>query len=394
MRRVNGAGVVGGLLLCWACRVNETAPPTYPPALVDVQSLFVWRDSSITGNVRPAFDASSVFHMSFQHVVSATDKSAGGVRWRTILPVTDPSRNGRGLLLAGGVLVVGDRDLFGLDPATGAILWNYAPSVGNSPGFGRLATDGGTVFCGSTSGHVFAVDGRTGREVWATSIAQSATANVGVYDPVVRDGVVYVGYTTITSIRGTSGVAALDARAGRVFWTTALPDESADNPSGAFTGVAVADRRVIAPSGDGSVYALTRSSGVIEQRLPSSLFDPEPPRPGGTFRALFGVGENVYLTSANGHIAALRASDLVVRWRVRLGIATLIDVVADEEYIFTPQAGGPMFALRARDGTSAWVLRNGDFRRDEREDIIAGPGIDGDRLYFGGDREVYALKRD
>ena len=170
--RTDGYGVttalVSSLLLVAACWSDVPGPAgPRPPAPIDPHALLIWRDSATTGQLRPVFDDSSVYFHSLDpeyHRTSSVNKATGTLRWKVTIPVTNPQTAGLGLQLVSGVLVVGDRDMFGVSPATGALLWRYVPSIGKNPGFAHQTTDGTTVFCGSTTGHVYAVDGRTGTE--------------------------------------------------------------------------------------------------------------------------------------------------------------------------------------------------------------------------------------
>jgi len=294
--------------------------------------------------------------------------------------------------LVNGILVIGDRDLLGVDPKNGGLLWRYAPSVGASPGFVRQTSDGRTVFCGSTSGHVYAVDAKTGTERWATRLATGPTS-IGVYDPVLVDGVVYVEYTITVGFRGTSGVAALDAATVTVLWNTPLPNQNADNPSGSFTGVAVVGSFVIAPSGDGSVYGLSRTTGVILRTLPYSTFDPSLAPSGQELRFLTSVENFAFLTSNSGRVTALAAADLRKMWSVQFGLGSPTDISADAEFVYVTFGGGQLAVSRLSDGSRVWTLERHTFRADGQEGMLATPAIDGDRLYAGGEFEVYAFKR-
>ena len=359
---------------------------------MDPRALLLWRDSSTSGQVRPVVDDSAVYVYSYQHEASAVSKATGGVRWKRPMPVTDPSRNGNGLQLVNGVLVVGDRDLFGVDPKTGSLLWQYLPSVGANPGFVSQASDDRTVFCGSTTGHVHAVDAKTGKELWATRVATASVA-IGVYRPVLVEGMVYVAYTIATGIRGTTGVAALDAISGAVKWSTPLPNVSVENPSGSSTGVAVVGSFVVAPSGDGSVYGLVRTTGAIARTLPSSVFDPVASTNGGEVRFLTSFGSSVFLTSTGGRVTALASDDLRKLWTIQLGLGSPSDIAADADYVYVAFYGGQLTVSRVSDGARVWTVDRRTFRVDGQEGILAAPAIDGDRLYAGGEFEVYAFKR-
>ena len=392
-----GVCLIATIFLATTLSCDRDALDLMQPApvapLVDPRSLLVWRDSSTSGNVRPVFDDQFVYHFNYLHQVAAVDKTTGVLRWKRDLLPKEPYRGGSGLRIAAGVLVVGDRsELVGLDRATGATLWSYSPSVGANPGFVRLTTDGTTVYCGSTTGHVYAVDARTGAEKWAVQVAIN-TGPVGVYNPVVVDSAVYVGYFIDTGIRGSGGAAGIDARTGRIVWNVRFPDENPSDPAGNFSGVTAVGSLVLAPLGDGSVFAIQRFAGTIVSRIPRSEFDPTPKMEGAEVRELWSSNNVAYLTSQSGYLTALDGSDLHRLWRTNLNRGSPVGLVADSEYVFTNHLGGQVTVSRVSDGSRVWIIDRGTFRSDNLENILGPPAFDGNLLYFGGEKEVYALRR-
>ena len=228
---------------------------------------------------RPVVAKSLIHFVSSQtHVATAVDKATGSVRWRTTLPVSRADRGGFGLALVSGVLVVGDSELFGLDPVTGAIRWRHVPSVGSQPCFAEFVTDDATVYCGSGwTGHAYGINAATGQERWVTKITPDS--QVAVYNPVLVDDVVYVGYTNIQvppgpnpSGRTTGGVVAMEASTGRIRWQVALPKVDSARSS-ATQGVAIAAGLVIAAPNEGTVYALDIATGAVRDSIPKSQLE-------------------------------------------------------------------------------------------------------------------------
>lgn len=84
-------------------------------------------------------------------------------------------------LVADGILytVQAPNDIVALDAGTGRFLWNYsyvpAPAARASGGGGRvnrgLAMLGGTLFMGTLDAHLLAIDAKTGRLLWNTTVA-------------------------------------------------------------------------------------------------------------------------------------------------------------------------------------------------------------------------------
>src|SRR5581483_5925061 len=107
-----------------------TIPVQGPHPRVNPATLLLWRDSNAANLGRDAVDQNRVYTLS-SNVVYAVDKSTGAPLWSTAF--TYPPEVNATLLggiwvgLAGGLVIVGDVDLFGLDPATGAIVWRFAP---------------------------------------------------------------------------------------------------------------------------------------------------------------------------------------------------------------------------------------------------------------------------
>ena len=151
-----------------------------------------WWNESVTRSTRLVADGANVYALSSDHIVSAVDKTSGKTLWQTRLTTSLPGLVGSGLGMVGGLLVVGDIDLVALDPQTGKEVWRFAAPVGSSSGFDTFGTDGTTIFANSTTGHVYAVDARTGAAKWTAQVTTDAVADV--FSPRIANGVVYVGF--------------------------------------------------------------------------------------------------------------------------------------------------------------------------------------------------------
>ena len=357
----------------------------------------LWRDSQVIGNVPPIYDDRAVYHLSLDHNAAAVSKVDGHLLWRTHLPVADPGNGGIGLTLAGGRLVVGDIDVFGLDPATGTIAWYYTPSRGRSPGYQKLTSDGTTVYCGSTSGDIFGVDGATGAERWATHVSPDASASL--YNPVVSNGVVFVGFSDLPpgTLRYLGGVAAVDATSGQLLWTRMLPRPDTTVPT-ASQGVAVAPTLVIAASQDGTVYGLDRQTGDVRYTLPKTLFVTQGfTAPDQDLRPLIATGQTVLVGSTSGFITALAANDLHKLWITNFSRGTVWDMQADGSRVYASYLGGQLAVFQLSDGNAVWWVDRFDLRPAGDEGTAYAPAIDSNplysRIYTGGVREVYSFSR-
>ena len=179
--------------------------------------------------------------------LKAFDAATGKERW-----TYDVGGNVQGsanrLDLPGGkkaivVISQGDGCIHAVDPDAGKLLWKTeaVERCDGSPGVG-----GGRIVMGSCASalHVTTVD----KEPVKTDVPLGG-------DSQIAHGVAISGKTAFAGTRG-GKVVAIDLAASKVLWT------NADTQREAFTTPAVDDRWVVFGSDDGSVYGLSRETGV------------------------------------------------------------------------------------------------------------------------------------
>ena len=258
-------------------------------------------------------------------------------------------------IVAGGLVYVLDAEahVFAFDAQTGARAWDksVAPSdlsagrrrwlrfwrsrtAGAAKGFGGgIAYESGKLYVATGFGTVFALDAKTGNQMWLTNTV------VPVHSaPVVVDGRVYI----ITQENQTQ---ALDAADGRLLWDHRGAVESAGIISSASVGV-VGDT-VVVPYSSGELFALRAQNGT--PAWTDSL-------------------------SRTGNVTALTViNDIAGR------------PVIDRNMVFAVSHSGTMAAINLRSGSRAWT-RN-----------IAGiqtPLIAGDFVYLvSTDAQVVCMNR-
>ncbi len=126
-------------------------------------------------------------------------------------------------------------DIFSLNPATCAENWRtheaYPPSL--LPSNRGAAYLDGMLFRGTQDGRVLAYDFKTGKRLWATTIAD-ATLNESVPSaPIAFDGLVYVGNSGGDFKGGKGHMYALEAKTGKIVWEFYLaPKTDGDTPRG------------------------------------------------------------------------------------------------------------------------------------------------------------------
>src|SRR5262245_2249008 len=128
-------------------------------------------------------------------------------------------------------------------PTSLRLLWTYDATAAVES---TAAVSDGTVYVGSASGELLAIDLATGKPKWKYRAA-SSDVGIGESSPAVGGGIVYVGDLT--------GVLhAVDVATGKARWTFKTTAEIKSSP-------VVAGDRVLIGSYDGHLYALETATG-------------------------------------------------------------------------------------------------------------------------------------
>ena len=252
-----------------ACGREGPTTPT-PPSRLAPESLIVWRDSAVNSDARPTSDAHAAYFLAGNHKVYALAKTSGALLWTTVLTYpsdTDVSfHSGYGTAIAAGLLIIGDVDVFGIDPQTGTIRWRFAPrtTFPQEREFQRLTTDGTTIYVGGVWGNVYAVDAATGAQKWISHVTTLPDSFVRVFNPVIDDHAVYVSFSddhdTGKNANTEIGAAAFNAATGRLLWWRILTRNPAKQPIEP-QGVAITGTRVLTVDRSAISSAWTKRRG-------------------------------------------------------------------------------------------------------------------------------------
>lgn len=343
----------------------------------------------VKATAQPVVDASRAYFLeSFdEHVVTAVDKANGRVLWRRQLTFIDPPDfldSGFGLALVNGILVVGDNEMFGLDPGTGSVRWQQSrkPTRGLAR-FSRFSTDGSLVYP-AMDAHVFAFDATSGALRWETNPTQGQRA--GIFIPQVDRGTVFVGFYAVDGGRR-GGVGAIDVATGQLRWSQLLPDWNSTGIN-LVTRLAILDTVIVAPAADGSAYVLNRSTGVILKVLPRSTFYSagEVPDQDGENYAVHSTVARIFVANNAGRITALDAQTLTPVWSAydRPVTGTVQEMVSDDQFLYVTVGNGTLGVRRLLDGKLIWYVTASDLRPDRMEGTLRAPAVQGEFLYYGG----------
>ncbi len=355
-------------------------PPPAPPVL--------WRVDE-EGRGRPAHDARTAYFLSTHHTVVAVESATGSVRWRQPTGEPGESTQGSSLAIDGSVVVAGDYNLTAFDRQTGARRWQFVPTLGYAPGLYLGEAAGGLVLTGSPAGRLYAVEAGSGRAVWtATVVAGRATT---VFPPVLDGGSVAAGYTVFDSPH-TGGAVLIEAASGREVWRAAFK-RAADQRlgTGSAGGPIIADRVVVASSGDGTVYGFDRHRGHVVWTLPpidtipAIVRGPQPLPPTASapdYRPLVRAGGTLVVGSLRGDVVAYDLETRRERWRYldSSNGSVAFGMAIDGDSVYVPFVSGRHVALALSTGMERW-------RTARAAEGFRWPAAsDGGRIFLAGEK--------
>jgi outer membrane protein assembly factor BamB len=234
----------------------------------------------------------------------ALDAATGDLQWS--FAADEPEVNdafirwfeGNVALLPSGDLVVPNDNFFvyGLDREAGTVRWRYRTldQTWSSP---AVDAESARVYFGNNNlvgigGNVFALDGVTGEEEWASSESLGSVAA----SPLLTDGRVYVG--------GFDGyLRAYDALDGEQVWAFGARDHLYASPG------RLSDGTLVQPAADGTVYAVDPDDGSVVWAFDT----PEPIRSSPAV----GADDLVYFGAGDGRLYVLDP-DGTLRWSMQL----------------------------------------------------------------------------
>ena len=126
-----------------------------------------------------------------------------------------------GLIMVENALIgTTEFDIFSLNPATCAVNWrtheDYPPAL--LPSNRGAAYLDGMLFRGTQDGRVLAYDFKTGKRIWATTIADPKFGELVPSAPIAAEGLVFVGNAGGDFKGGKGHMFALDAKTGKIVW--------------------------------------------------------------------------------------------------------------------------------------------------------------------------------
>jgi outer membrane protein assembly factor BamB len=281
---------------------------------------------------------------SLSSVLSAVDTGTGKVRWqyKPGIPITKVIVS-NDMVIAGTSSSGNTMTIYGLQEATGTLLWHYSMST-SLPGL--LGALNGVVYVNQVSGFpptpmtstLYALDDATGKVLWQASIPGSDGMVAGV--PVASNGLIYVE-------TGYGGVYALQTGTGAMAWHSSASQVAGVSPAVLEPDSPLVASGVVYVGGPEGITAYQAGNGSVIWHFSKSLAGPTLPQ-------LVLVSGVIYI---DGFLleAALNAATGTVVWQNGNGFGG------------SPLSGPPLVsngliisngptvdAVRTSDGTAAW----------------------------------------
>ena len=367
-------------LLCVTRGFTQVAP------IMDPTAKPLWRTTQATVGT-PAIDGNDVFALTADHQLVKVSLDKGSELWR-VKTGEQGTTHGHALAVTSLSVLVGEYDLGAFDRVTGRRQWTFVPREGYAPGpyLGDVHRDD-IALTGSASGHVHALDIRTGRVKWNAVVDPEQQSTV--YAPRVRGRQVIAGFTH-HSAPARGGLVALDITDGHELWRFAFSAQATSTHLAG--GPVVAGELVVAASGDGRVWAVDCQTGELRWTLPAITGELDSIVPAGEqdHRALAISGSTLLVGSTTGSVIAYDIADQREIWRFaggRLG-STAFAMAAANNVAFVPYVSGFLIALDGATGAPRWRTY------DWQQGFIWPPALAGHRAVVSSRQGLWALRID
>jgi len=249
-----------------------------------------------------------------------------------------------------------------------------APPATNWPG---MSTDGESIYLASNS-HVYIVQASNGTEATANISGKVSPlrfpleydAEMNFYAPpaLTPDGLFVVGSAAASG----HALYAADTSTGSIRW-------SFDTAKPWLGGALILDNTIIAPSGDGTLYAFNMSGSKRWEKNLSKY---------ALWTTPVSNGKYIYLATLDHMLYAIDAASGTIAWEKELDNGIIGSPVIVEATLYVGTLSGNLYSIDTSDGSSNWM-------KPLEGSIWGTPGFGDDTVYigtvFGKAGKFYAL---
>ena len=234
---------------------------------------------------------------------------------------------GSAIVVDGIVYISSWYGVYALNAETGALLWKFAPSNGDTL-YSDPAVADGTLFVGADYSGLYALNAQTGDLLW-----NYTSTNDWVTTPVTVDGLVYFGDRE-------GYYYALNGHSGALAWKSRLGSGNITSSGAVANGV------LYVPGGDGNLYALNAKTGAQIWEFVNGYMDQSSPA----------VADGVVYASSwyEQNIYALNASTGDTLWSYHLQDWIWQSPAVGDGIVYISSRYGNFYALNAYNGQLLW----------------------------------------
>jgi outer membrane protein assembly factor BamB len=284
-----------------------------------------------------SYDGGRVYVTTGLGEVAALEADTGKELWR--VKPAGPLRGSPTIAFNSVYVMTQDNQIYALNAADGAVLWNESGSLGQANVFGVAAPAAGqgTVIAGYSSGELVAYRYENGRTLWSDALARtSISTQVGTLtdidaDPIIDSGRVYA--------LGQGGrMAAYELVTGQRIWELNLAGISTP---------AVAGEWIFTLTDDARLLAIARSNGKVRWVTQLARYRNDEKKKGPIFwTGPVLAGNRLWIANSEGQVASASVADGSVAAFTELNDGVSLPPVVANNTLYILDDGGRISAFR------------------------------------------------
>ena len=284
-----------------------------------------------------SYDGGRVYVTTGLGDVAALDAKTGSQIWK--VKPAGPLRGSPTIALNAVYVMTQNNEIYALNAADGALLWNESGSLGQAGVFGVAApaVGQGTIVAGYSSGELSAYRYENGRGLWSDALARtSLSTTVGVLTDIDADPIIDRG--RVFALGQGGRMAAYELVSGQRIWELNLAGISTP---------AIAGDWIFVLTDEAKLLCITRTTGKVRwvnqlQRFKNDEKRKNPYYWSGPTLA----GDRLWLTNSHGEVYSASAADGKATLYTKLSDAISHAPVVAGQTLYVMDDGGNITAFR------------------------------------------------